>query len=144
MSEELRKIPPHRYQDGNVETLFCDYCGNEKPHPIHDDRLPFGKELEPIQGTAADVIRNMVDVFQAKGIPVASRHKGMIGRQAKELLADGFDVGTVTVAAVIALKRSEPQNLHFIANDLVMARAGEKMTRREYERALQDEMEVGR
>lgn len=99
-------------------------------------------ELAPIEGTAATVIANVMDVFAAKNIPVASRHKGIIGKQAKELLADGFDVSTLTVAAVTALRRGEPQNLHFIANDLVMAKAGQRMTRREYERALQDEMEI--
>lgn len=99
--------------------------------------------LEPRAKTARDVVAAVVDTFQAKGVPIASRHKGMIARQAKELLSDGFEFETVTVAAVIALRRAEPQNLHFIAADLVMARAGEKMTRREYERALQDEMEIG-
>lgn len=101
------------------------------------------EELE-LHGTAQNVVANVVDAFTEKGIPIPSRHKGMIARQAKELIGDGFDVGTLSIAAVIALRRGEPQNLHFIASDLVMARAGEKMTRREYEKALQDEMEVGR
>lgn len=103
-----------------------------------------GEELEQqLLGNAGDVIASVVDTFREKGIPVASRHKGIIGKQAKELLDDGFDFATVSVAAVIAVRRGEPQNLHFIASDLVMARAGQRMTRREYERALQDEMEIG-
>lgn len=101
-------------------------------------------ELEHVQGNAGTVIKNVIDLFSAHGVPISSRHKGMLARQSKELITDGFDAGTVTVAAVIALKRGEPQNLHFIAADLVMARAGQRMTRREYERALQDEMEIGR
>lgn len=96
-----------------------------------------GREL-----TAQDVVATVCDTFAAKSIPLPSRHKGMIARQAKELLTDGFDYETVVVASVIALRRAQPQNLHFIAADLVMARAGERMTRREYEKALQDEMEL--
>lgn len=92
--------------------------------------------------TARDVLIVVCDTFSAKGIPLPSRHKGIIARQSKELLDDGFDFETVVVSSVIALRRAQPQNLHFIATDLVMARAGERMTRREYERALQDEMEL--
>lgn len=91
---------------------------------------------------AQGVVGTVVDTFTAKGIPIPSRHKGMIARQSKELLDDGFEYETVVVAAVVSLKRGQPQNLHFIASDLVLARAGERMTRREYEKALQDEMEL--
>lgn len=94
------------------------------------------------QPTAQDVVATVCDTFAAKGIPLPSRHKGIIARQAKELLGDGFDYETVVIASVIALRRAQPQNLHFVAADLVMARAGERMTRREYEKALQDEMEL--
>ena len=95
------------------------------------------------QPSAQEVIANVVDTFSEKGIPIPSRHKGIIGKQAKELLADGFDVSTLTIAAVVALKRGEPQNMHFVASDLVMARAGQKLSRSEYERMLRDEMEIG-
>lgn len=91
---------------------------------------------------AQGAIATVCDTFMAKGIPIASRHKGMLARQAKELLSDGFEFETVVIASVIALRRGEPQNAHFIAGDLVMARAGERMTRRQYEKALQDEMEL--
>lgn len=91
---------------------------------------------------AQGVVGIVVDTFTAKGIPIPSRHKGMLARQAKELLSDGFDYETVVVASVVALRRGQPHNAHFIASDLVFARAGERMTRREYEKALQDEMEL--
>jgi hypothetical protein len=98
--------------------------------------------IEPRPKTAQDVLITVCDTFAEKQIPLSSRHKGMIARQAKELLDDGFDYETVVIASVIALRRAQPQSLHFIASDLVMARAGERMTRVEYERALQDEMEI--
>lgn len=113
----------------------------EHPDVIEEGILRASGKMTP--ANAGDVIAAVTDLFAEKKIPIASRHKGIIGKQAKELLDDGFDFGTVTVAAVMALRRSEPQNLHFIASDLVMARAGERMTRREYERALQDEIEIG-
>lgn len=92
---------------------------------------------------AGDVLGATLDAFRTLGIPVASRHRAIIGRQVKELLTDGFDPHTLILASAIALKRMEPQNLHFIAGDLVMARGGVRMTRLEYEKALQDEMEIG-
>lgn len=92
---------------------------------------------------AATVLRVVAETFAEHGVPVSSRHKAIIGKQAKELLEDDFDEQTVIVASVIALRRGQPQNMHFVAADLVMARAGQRMTRREYEIALQDEMELG-
>lgn len=98
-------------------------------------------EITPVN--AGDVLGAVLDQFRLVNIPVASRHKAILGRQIKELLIDGFDAHTLILASAIALKRMEPQNLHFIAGDLVMARGGVRMTRREYEQALQDEMEIG-
>ena len=92
---------------------------------------------------AGDVLAVVVEKFREVGVPLASRHKGIIGKQTKELLSDGFDAETLVLACVTALRRGEPQNLHFIANDLVMARAGKRLTRLQYEKALQDEMEIG-
>lgn len=99
-------------------------------------------EIEPQQMTAQDVVGMVVDTFAAQGIPLAGRFRGIIGRHAKDLLDSGFDFETVVVASVMAIRRGAPQNLTFIATDLVTARAGQRMTRHEYERALQDEMEI--
>jgi len=93
---------------------------------------------------ARDVVATVVEIFAEEGVPLAGRFRGMIGRHAKDLLDSGFDYSTVVVAAVMACKRGVPQHLTFIAQDLVMARAGVRMTRREYERAIQDEMEIRR
>ncbi len=93
---------------------------------------------------AGDVLAAVSEAFTAKGIPISARHRGILGKQARELIDSGFDFDAVVLACVISLKRGEPQNAHFIAADLVTAKAGERITRREYEKALQDEMEVGR
>jgi len=93
--------------------------------------------------TAADVIAAVVDTFALDGIPVASRHKGMLAKQAKELLSDGYSWKLLVMASVYSLRRSQPQNMHFIANDLNMAGARKYMTRRDWDVALQDEMEIG-
>ena len=112
----------------------------------HPEKLTEGivrKDGSVTPWNAGDILGAVVDKFRLANIPIASRHKAIIGKQVKELLADGFDPHTLILASAIALKRMEPQNLHFIAGDLVMARGGVRMTRREYERALQDEMEIG-
>lgn len=93
---------------------------------------------------AGDVIATVIDIFSELGIPLSGRYRGMLGRHSKDLLESGFDFQTVVVAAVMACKRGVPQHLTFIAQDLVMARAGQRMTRKEYERAIEDELEIRR
>lgn len=110
---------------------------------------PFDFQVERKNGeltpaNAGDVIATVVDIFSDLGIPLSGRYRGMIGRHAKDLLESGFDYQTVVVAAVMACKRGVPQHLTFIAQDLVMARAGQTMSRREYERAIEDELEIRR
>lgn len=101
-----------------------------------------GGRLTP--ANAGDVVATVVDIFAEQGIPVAGRFRGMLGRAAKDLLDSGFDYQTVIVASVMAVKRGVPQHATFIAQDLVMARAGQRMTRKEYERAIEDELEIRR
>lgn len=102
------------------------------------------KSGEVTPANAGDVVGTVVDIFAEQGIPMSGRFRGMIGRHAKDLLESGFDFSTVVVASVMACKRGAPQNITFIAQDLVMARAGQRMTRREYERAIEDELEIRR
>lgn len=115
-----------------------------QPQPLRPTETPTGVSAElAIPTNTRTVIATVVDVFAAKGVPLSERHRGMLAKQAKDLLTSGFDEQLVALAAVTAERRGEPQNMHFIANDLAMTRAGERMTRREYEKALEDEMEVG-
>lgn len=122
------------------------------PKPLQKPSLRSGfcrqamtRELAKTEEQSAhDVLATVCDTFNARRIPIPTRHKGILARNAKELLDDGFEYETVVVASVIALRRGAPQHVQWIAADLVMARGGERMSRREYEKALQDEMEVGR
>lgn len=92
---------------------------------------------------AADILAEVIDRFRANGIPLPSEYKGILARKLKKLLEDGFQWQTLTLASATAIKRGEPHNLHHIALDFVLAGKGMKMTRAEYEKALQDEMEIG-
>jgi hypothetical protein len=92
---------------------------------------------------AGDVLAIVVERFDEAQITLLSRFKAIAGKQIKEALDDGVDAETLVVAAGIAFKRCEPQSLLWIAQDLLMARGGMRMTRREYEKALQDEIEIG-
>jgi hypothetical protein len=113
-------------------------------HPERIDEGIVRKDGSVTPWNAADVVGAVVDQFRLAGMPIPARYKAQIGKAAKGLLADGFDAKTLVLASAIAVRRAEPHNLHHIAMDLVLARGGMRMTRREYEQALQDEMEIGR
>lgn len=98
--------------------------------------------LDEYPRNAAGVIALVADNFAVKEIPLPRAHLAMLGRHAQALLDDDFQWETVVIAAAIALRRGTPQHLQYIASDVVMAQAGERMSRRDYERALQDEMEL--
>lgn len=92
--------------------------------------------------TAQTVVGDVVDVCAEFDVPLSTRHRGMLGKQAEDLLKSGFDYEVVVLACVMAVRRAEPQNAHFIASDLVLTRAGQRITRKDYERALRDEQEI--
>lgn len=110
--------------------------------PVRYDIVRKNGEVTP--ANAGDIVATVVDIFSEQNIPLSGQFRGMIGRQAKDLLDSGFDYSTVIVASVMGVKRGAPQNITFIAQDLVMARAGQRMSRREYERAIEDELEIRR
>lgn len=95
------------------------------------------REVAPTGGAVVTAVCDALDG------PISSRAKGMIGKQAVTLLQDGFEFELVVIAAVVALRRGAPQHMSFIADDLARARAGERLTRKEYERMLEDEIELG-
>lgn len=99
------------------------------------------QEILPRQQTAADVVASVIDTYRAEGVPLAPRYTGIIGKHAKELLGAGFEFAVVAQAALIAVRRGEPHNVQHIAQDIALGKL--RLTRREYERQLQDEREVG-
>jgi hypothetical protein len=101
-------------------------------------------QLDQYPRDSAGVVAIVCDNFTAKMLPIPRAHIAILGKHAKALLEDGFEWETVVVAAAIALRRGQPQFLQYIASDVVMAKAGERMSRRQYEQMLQDEMELKR
>lgn len=89
-------------------------------------------EIEPRATNAGEIVGAMVDTLRVYNVPVTGRAKGMIGRQAKELLVDGFEPDVILAASVLALRRGEPQNMHFIAQDIVLMQAGQLLSRKDY------------
>jgi len=92
--------------------------------------------------TAQDVVRVLVDRFEPLGVVIPPRHRGMIASQAKELLDAGMDFGDVVLSAIVAVRRGTPQHVHYIAGDVGVAKAGQRITRRQYERELEDAVEL--
>lgn len=92
---------------------------------------------------AGGVLGMVVDTFALKGIPVDSRARGIIGKQAKQLLIDGYDFEVTCIGAIHSYKRSRPDLMTSITRDLVLTRAGEHMSAKEWARALEDEKELG-
>jgi hypothetical protein len=98
-------------------------------------------EVTPVN--AGDVLARVIDELRLARLPLSSQAKGIIAKQIKSLLEDGFDWQIVGHAAVLAIKRGTPQHTHFIAGDLAAASAGVWLsTREEYRRAVQDEVEI--
>lgn len=98
-------------------------------------------EVTPVN--AGDVLAVVIEDLRVARLPLSSQAKGIVAKQIKSLLNDGFRPELVRQAAVIAIKRGTPQSTHFIAGDLAAADAGVWIsTREEYRRALQDEMEI--
>lgn len=72
------------------------------------------------------------------GIVVGRRERGILARQAKELLADGYPPVTVARALVVAWRRGEPHNAWRVCGDLARAEAGLHIDRGDYRQLLRD------
>lgn len=90
----------------------------------------------PTPINAHDILAALVDTMRLHGIPVASRYKGMIAKQAKELLDDGFTADVILTAAVLSVRRGTPHELHHITQDIAVAQAGQHLSRRDYQHQL--------
>lgn len=93
--------------------------------------------------TANTITARLVEMFGAHCTPLSSRYRGQVAKQAKELLDDGFAPVVVLSAAVQACRRSEPHQMTRIAQDIVNARSGLLLTRRQAETKMQDLVELG-
>jgi hypothetical protein len=87
--------------------------------------------------TGGDIVAAVVDTLRVYDVPMTGRAKGMIGKQAKELLADGFPPETILAASVLAVRRGQPHVAHFIAQDIALMQAGQHLSRAEYQKELE-------
>lgn len=99
------------------------------------------ESLAPQEGNG--IVAQTVTHFRDTGIVIPPSWRGIIGRNANALLQAGFDEGTVGMAAVLAVRRGAPQLMQYIAGDIMLARSGQHLDRKEYERQLADFREVG-
>jgi hypothetical protein len=136
MNERKRKNQPALFGESEVQDGRTCARGEISPQ---DGSLPEVRGDE----TAHDVVATLVDACRTVGIPLSLRYRGIIAKHAKELLQADFDYPTVVIAGLMSIRRGEPWNMQHIAQDFVTARAGQRVTRREYERALEEEMILG-
>lgn len=87
---------------------------------------------------AGDAVAATVDACRAMGIPVAPSIKARLGKAAKSLLECGFDPQTVVAASVLAIETGWFGSVESIAQELVVAAAGQRRSRNEYQRALSE------
>lgn len=113
-------------------------------NPEQPQDLVVRKSGPPTPVNSADILATLIDSFKTHNIPLSSRYKGIIATRAKQLLEDGFDHQTITIAAAIAIRRGQPHLIEHITQDLVLAREGHLLTREQYQQQLQDEIELGR
>lgn len=92
--------------------------------------VPFPeKPLEP----GALVVRNIMDAAKGSNLLVPPAWRGILGKQAKALFEDGFEIDMITAACWMALQRGQPHLVQYIAGDLALAVSGHRMSRSEYE-----------
>lgn len=105
----------------------------------HPERLTNGvvrKNGEATPFNAGDAVAATVDLCRGMGIPVAPSIKARLGKGAKGLLECGFDPQIVCTSMVLAIEMGWFGSVESIAQELVVARAGRRRSKDEYQRAL--------
>lgn len=105
----------------------------------HPDVIPNGivrKSGEVTPFNAGDAIAATVELCREIGIPVAPQVKARLGKASKGLVDAGFPPTVVVSACVVAIKTGWFGSVESIAQEMVVAQAGERMARSEYQRAL--------
>lgn len=131
-SRRSRTNTPRFARGGGSAALPTWKLYRKRPSMEH---LP-GLEPEPRPIRANDVMAAFIDIMRLDGIPVIPRARGMIAKASKELLEADFNADVVLTAAVVSLQRGEPHLMDMIAQDIVVAQAGKRMTREGYREVL--------
>lgn len=90
----------------------------------------------PTAWGASEAVACTVDRCRDVGIPVAPQIKARLGKAAKGLIESGFAPDVVVSACVVAIKTGWFGSAESIAQEMVVAMAGERMGRGEYQRAI--------
>lgn len=91
------------------------------------------KRVTPGQALYAAV----VDELSADGLRMTSSIIARVVKTGKAALADGVEPEMVLTGCLLALKRGAPHLADSIINDVVLAKAGAKLSRTEYESMMQ-------
>lgn len=130
------RLALHRRQKANCHTTPS--AGNRKSYqslrdwPFGLKELFLGDDLQRREPTARDIVAATIDTLRLHGVPLMPRGKGIIARKSKELLQAGFEPEVVLTAAVIGVRRGEPQQMDYIAQDIALVQAGQRMTRADF------------
>jgi len=99
--------------------------------PISGD-LP-EKKVAPGQALFAAIM----DELAATGTTLTRRSISRSVKDGKTALADGLDPETVLTGCLLALRRGQPHLTEALINDVSLAKSGARLSRSEYETAIQ-------
>ena len=85
---------------------------------------------------AGDAIAAIVDVCQLNEIPLAPQVRARLGKGAKALLESGFKPDIVVAAGVTAVRAGWFGSIETIAQEMVVAKAGQSLSRQEYRSSI--------
>jgi hypothetical protein len=105
----------------------------------HPDVLPNGivrKSGEVTAFNAGDVIAATVDLCREMGVPLAPQVKARLGKGSKGLIEAGFPPNIVVSACVVAIRTGWFGSVETIAQEMVVAAAGSRIGRAEYQQVL--------
>lgn len=103
---------------------------------VGDDDLPAAPD------TAQTVLAAVVEQAASVGVPVSSRARGMLGKQVKQLLSDGYDPECLRIACIEAIRQNSPMRLERIASAIAVARVGQWQTQDEFRKRIEDMSEL--
>lgn len=85
---------------------------------------------------AADAVAAAVDVSRDKGYPLAPAIRARLGKGAKALLSADFPPAVVVSACVIAIRTGWFGSVESIGQEILVAKAGDRINRQQFQQAL--------
>jgi hypothetical protein len=107
----------------------------------HPEKLSEGvmrRNGETTPWNAGDAVAATVDFCRIRGIPLAPSIRARLGKAAKALLESDFPPQVVVASCVVAIRTGWFGSVESIAQEMVVAQAGERWTRQSYQRAMHE------